>query len=190
MCRYVSQATQKAWHRGVFGKLISAYLKFSVRSSWESDIDRFIWSLYVTRNDISVIHVTVHRCVGGLKKKLDLRSGSQRHRHFEGFFNVPVQAPTGGTLFFTDYFRESALFSSRLLHAGDTEDLFSSEIPGVPVGINLESGHHPGSTFRWMASMVEVPLESWLSCNQWPADLANCNWGGNGWKYQQQAWPY
>ena len=27
-------------------------------------------------------------------KKLDLRSGSQRHRHFVGFFNVPVQAPT------------------------------------------------------------------------------------------------
>ena len=35
-----------------------------------------------------------YRCVGGLKKKLDLRSGSQRHRHFVGFFNVPVQAPT------------------------------------------------------------------------------------------------
>ena len=28
------------------------------------------------------------------EKKLDLRSGSQRHRHFVGFFNVPVRAPT------------------------------------------------------------------------------------------------
>ena len=33
-----------------------------------------------------------HWCTRGLK--LDLRSGSQRHRHFVGFFNVPVQAPT------------------------------------------------------------------------------------------------
>ena len=39
-----------------------------------------------------------HICAGGLKKKLDLRSGSQRHRHFVGFFNVPVQVPTN---FFT-----------------------------------------------------------------------------------------
>ena len=30
-------------------------------------------------------HVTVHRCAGRLKKKVDLRSGSQRHRHFVGF---------------------------------------------------------------------------------------------------------
>ena len=47
----------------------------------------------VTINDISVIYVTAHRCAGGMKK-LDLRSGSQRHRHFAGFFNVPVLAPT------------------------------------------------------------------------------------------------
>ena len=37
--------------------------------------------------------MTAHRCAGGLKKKFDLRSGSQRHRH-SGFFNVTVQAPT------------------------------------------------------------------------------------------------
>ena len=41
----------------------------------------------VTINDISVIYVTAHRCAGGPKKKYDLRSGSQRHRHFVGFFN-------------------------------------------------------------------------------------------------------
>ena len=52
------------------------------------------WLFNVTINDISVIYVTAHRCAGGLKKKLDLRSGSQRHRHFVGFFNVPVLAPT------------------------------------------------------------------------------------------------
>ena len=44
--------------------------------------------------------MTVHRCAGGLKKKLDLRSGSQRHRHFVGFFNVPVLAPTRDHPFF------------------------------------------------------------------------------------------
>ena len=52
-------------------------------------------------NGISVICVTAHRCAGGLKKKFDLRSGSQRHRHFVGFFNVPVQAPTRDHPFYT-----------------------------------------------------------------------------------------
>ena len=55
----------------------------------------------VTINDISVIYVTAHRCAGGLKKKLDLRSGSRRHRHFVGFFNVPVLAPTRDHPFYT-----------------------------------------------------------------------------------------
>ena len=54
----------------------------------------------VTYNDISVIYVTAHRCAVGLKKKLDLRSGSQRHSHFVGFFNVPVQAPARGHPFY------------------------------------------------------------------------------------------
>ena len=59
------------------------------------------WLFNVTINYISVIHVTAHRCAGGLKKKLDLRSGSQRHRHFIGFFNVPVQAPTRDQTLYT-----------------------------------------------------------------------------------------
>ena len=46
------------------------------------------------------VYVTAHRCAGGLKK-LDLRSGSQRHRHFVGFFNVPVLAPTRDHPFYT-----------------------------------------------------------------------------------------
>ena len=33
-----------------------------------------------------------HRCAGRLKKKFDLRLGSQRHIHFVGFFDEPVQA--------------------------------------------------------------------------------------------------
>ena len=59
------------------------------------------WLFNVTINDISVIYVTAHRCTGGLKKKLDLWSGSQRHRHFAGFFNVPVLAPTQDHTFYT-----------------------------------------------------------------------------------------
>ena len=55
------------------------------------------WLFNVTINDISVIYVTAHRCAGGLKKKFDLRLGSQRPRHFVGFFNVPVLAPTRDT---------------------------------------------------------------------------------------------
>ena len=55
----------------------------------------------VTIYDISVIYVTAHRCAGGLKKKLNIRSGSQRHKHFAGFFNVPVQTPTRDHPFYT-----------------------------------------------------------------------------------------
>ena len=80
----------------------------------------------VTINNISVIYVTAHRCAGGLKK-LDLRSGSQRHRHFVGFFNEPVQTPT--TLFIR-WFQHIAPFSRLLRHAGDTEDTFSTELAG------------------------------------------------------------
>ena len=58
------------------------------------------WLLNVMCNDISVIYVTAHRCAGGLKNKFDLRLGSQRHRHFVWFFNVPVQPPTRGHPFY------------------------------------------------------------------------------------------
>ena len=56
----------------------------------------------VTINNILVIYmyVTAHRCAGRLKK-FDLRSDSQRHRHFVGFSTVPVQAPTRGQPFYT-----------------------------------------------------------------------------------------
>ena len=40
-----------------------------------------------------------HICDGTLKKKLYLQSGSQRHRHFAGFLNVPVLHRHGTTLF-------------------------------------------------------------------------------------------
>ena len=49
------------------------------------------FSTYTRAPTGSVIYVTAHRCKGGLKK-LNLRSCSQRLRHFVGFFNVPAQA--------------------------------------------------------------------------------------------------
>ena len=55
----------------------------------------------VTKNGISVMHVTSQRCASGLKKKLDLRLGSQRYTHFVGFFNVPVQTLAWDHPFYT-----------------------------------------------------------------------------------------
>ena len=69
----------------------------------------------VTIYDISVIHVTAHRCAGGLKKKLNLRSGSQRHRHFAGSLTCPSKHRHGTTLFIR-WFRHTAPFS-RLLRS-------------------------------------------------------------------------
>ena len=74
-----------------------------------------------------------HRCAGGLKKKLYLRSGSQRQIHFAGFFNVPV-LHRHGTNFFKRRFRHTRPFSRLLRHAGDTEDVFSTYTPGVLTG--------------------------------------------------------
>ena len=55
----------------------------------------------VTINDISVIYVTAHRCAGGLKKSWTYGRAPKRHRHFVGFFNEPVQAPTRDQPFYT-----------------------------------------------------------------------------------------
>ena len=84
----------------------------------------------VTINDISVIYVTAHRCTGGLKKKLDLRSGSQRHRHFVVFFNVPVLAPTRYHPFYT-VIPFSRLLRSRWGYGGHILDLTPGPSRGV-----------------------------------------------------------
>ena len=70
------------WQSSVYG------INFNQNESFSHNIN-----LNVTCNDISFIYVTANRFAGGLKKELDLRSGSQ-HWHFLGFFNMPVQAPT------------------------------------------------------------------------------------------------
>ena len=77
------------------------------------------WLLNVICNDISVVNVTEQRCSGGLKKKFDLRSGSQRHtRHFVWFFNVPVQAPTRGQPFYKIIPRNRPIYSPFMTRLG------------------------------------------------------------------------
>ena len=73
--------------------------------------------LVLLTSQLTIFHsyVTAHRCAGGMKKKLDIRSGSQHHRHFVGFFNVPVPQRHGTTLFIR-WFRNTASFS-RLLRS-------------------------------------------------------------------------
>ena len=45
------------------------------------------WWFYVTVTDISAIYVTAHKCSGGLKKEVELRTGSQNHEYFAGDFD-------------------------------------------------------------------------------------------------------
>ena len=78
------------------------------------------WLLKVTINDISVIHVTAHRCAGGLKK-LD--------RYFVAFLDVPVKATTRGQPFYGYSKKPPHLVAFYDAH-WDTEDLFSSIASG------------------------------------------------------------
>ena len=77
------------------------------------------WLFNVTINDISVIYVTAHRCAGGLEKKLDLRSGSQRHRR------ARPSTDTGPSFLYGDSDTPPHLVAF-YDHAGDTEDTFST----------------------------------------------------------------
>ena len=101
----LNQPTYSTPHKGVHishdTNQTHAICKCQTTSVWWHSWVELKWLFNVTINDISVIYVTAHRCAGGLKKKLDLRSGSQRHRHFVGFFNVPVLAPTRDHPFYT-----------------------------------------------------------------------------------------
>ena len=95
------------WHVELPFCILISFYELQIKFQWHQFSTILLlllllnWLFNVTINDISVIYVTAHRCAGGLKKKLDLRSGSQRHRHFVGFFNVPVLAPTRDHPFYT-----------------------------------------------------------------------------------------
>ena len=102
------------------------------------DVSECIWLLDVTCNDIQVIYVTAHRCAGGPKKKLGLRSGYQCHIHFVGFFNVPVEAPTRGQPFY-GYSKKPLHFSRLLLHTWGYGGRILNLTPQVPEGGGLLS---------------------------------------------------
>ena len=104
-----------------------------------------------------------HRCAGGLKK-LYLRSGSQRHRHFAGFFNVPI-LHRHGTNLFIQWFRHTAPISRLSRHAGDTEDVFSSWTPGVLTGVKQVDDYTvQGLSKEILSEIIEnesVPRSNW-----------------------------
>ena len=114
-----------------------------------------------------------HRCAGGLKK-LYLWSGSQRHRHFAGFFNVPVLHRHGTTLFIR-WFKHTAPFSRFLRHAGDTEDVgYGGRIlgsnPRRPHGGLVMDGCTKGSNNQrtwcfsnvWNLKILDVLIILWI----------------------------
>ena len=84
------------------------------------------WLFSVTCNEISAIYVTAHGCAGGLKK-WDIWSGSQRHTHFVGFFNVSVQTPRRGRPFYYTVIPRKRYikspFATRWGYGGDILDL-------------------------------------------------------------------
>ena len=59
----------------------------------------WVYLSFTSQTTIFQLYIWRRRCAGGLKKKLFLRSGSQCHRHYVGFFNVPVLHRHGTTLF-------------------------------------------------------------------------------------------
>ena len=85
-----------------------------------------------------------HRCAGGLKKKLYLRPGSQRHRHFVGFFNVSVQAPIRGQPFY-GHSEKPPHFSRLIRHAWGYGRHTLDLTPRVHTGV--QQSKHDKTTF-------------------------------------------
>ena len=117
---------------------VKVHLQGTLKKTYreKNGVSEWIWLFNVTFNDISVIYVTAHRCAGGLKKKLNLRSDFQCHtgRHFVGFFNVPVQAPTRDPPFY-GYSDEPPHFSRLLRHAWGYGGHILDLTPWSPRGI-------------------------------------------------------
>ena len=140
----------------------------SIESEWD-------WLLNVTCNDISVIYMTTHRRTGGLKKKLNLRSGSQRQRHFVGF---SLQAPIRAILF-TVISRNRPIYSSfttRLGYGGPIL-ILTPPPPGVPTErlfhfayYKLSFPEYQYSSFFWIWRFyfpVHMRCQSWLLYHVW-----------------------
>ena len=71
----------------------------------------WVYWCFMSHATIFQLYMWRHRCAGGLKK-LYLRSGSQRHRHYVGFFNVPVLHRQGTTLLYGDSDERNEIWQS------------------------------------------------------------------------------
>ena len=109
-----------------------SYICTAHRCAGRLNVWVWVYWCFTTHATIFQSYMWRHSCASGMKK-LYLLSCSQRHRHFEGFFNVPVLQRHGTTLFIR-WFRHTAQFSCLSRHAGDTEEVFSTETPGVLTG--------------------------------------------------------
>ena len=103
------------------------YLSVSV-SFWAKIYDEgyiFLFCHTSHLTSISVIYVTAYRT-----EEVVPMVGLPPHRHFIGFFKVPVQAPTWGKSFYC-YSEKLTRFGRLLLYnvLGGTEDLFLSYTP-------------------------------------------------------------
>ena len=98
---------------------------FLIRTSHKY-VGGWVWVYLVFTSHATIFqsYMWRHRCGGVLKKKLYLRSSSQRHRHFAGFFDMPVLHRHGTTLFIR-WFRHTAPFSRLLRHAWDMEGVLT-----------------------------------------------------------------
>ena len=123
------------------------------------------WLLNVTFNDISVIYVTTLRCAGRLKKKFDLRSGSQPHRQFVGFFYLPVQAPTRDHPFYS--YSEKQPHFIRLLRCG-------LGYGGPFLLLNLQGLNRGWLTHRWMHRLTWLNWQNHISFTMWWSTLQQC----------------
>ena len=86
----------------------------------------------VTCNVISVMYVTEHRCAGGLKKKLNLRSGSHTIDISLGSLICPSKHRHGATLL--RLFRGTAPFQSPFTTRMGIRRTFSRHTPQGPHG--------------------------------------------------------
>ena len=90
----------------------------------------------MSRATIFQLYVTAHGSAGGMKK-MDLRSGSQRHSHFVGFFNVPIKSTDTGQIFLR-LFRETAKFQSPFTTRMGIRRTYSRLKPQCPHGGGLK----------------------------------------------------
>ena len=125
----------------------------------------WVYWCFTSHATIFQLYMWRHRCAGGLKKKLYLRSGSQRHRHFVWFFYVPVLHRHGPPFLYA--YSEKP---SHLLAFNDTLGIrrayshFNPPPFGVPTGhliyqvilvelsynLPLNVCHHISSVVQWV----------------------------------------